>query len=145
MIQETQKAFNSALRAAGYKATPGRLALLELLRKSKKPLGIPEISKGLRGKKMDQVTLYRALATLEKIGLVRKVDLRHGHADYEFAHQDDHHHLNCLKCGKIQDFSGCDLGAVIRKALKKNPGFAEVSQHSLELFGLCKKCAAKGT
>lgn len=131
------------LRDAGYKATPGRLALLELLRRSKKPLSITEIARGLSasGRKMDQVTIYRNLESFEKIGVVRKVDLRHGHSDYELASEDDHHHLNCLRCGKVRDFAGCDLGSIIKKALRHNPEFAEVSQHSLELFGICRKCA----
>ena len=131
------------IRSAGYKATPGRLALLEVLQKSARPLSVPRIVRGLRGNKVDQATVYRALATLEKIGAVRRVDLRHGHADYELVQGGDHHHhINCLNCGTVQDFTGCVLGLVIKKALRKNPDFAEVREHSLELFGLCRKCTA---
>jgi Fe2+ or Zn2+ uptake regulation protein len=85
----------AALRAAGYKATPGRLALLDVLIENKKPLGIDSITRRLKERQinMNKVTAYRTLAMLEKIGLVRRVDLRHGHADYEMAGREDHHHL----------------------------------------------------
>lgn len=130
------------LRNAGYKATPKRLALLELLQKSKKPLSIQEITKGLRGKKMDQVTAYRILDVLEKIGLVRKVDLQHGHADYELAN-DDHHHIVCTRCGKIEDFEGCELEALTKKIARKSKSFPIIQRHSLEFFGVCRSCAHK--
>ena len=134
---------NKLLYDAGYKTTPGRLAILELLEKSKKPLGIAKITRGLRGKKLDPVTVYRVLDVLEKVGLVRKVDLRHGHADYEFAATDDHHHLVCVRCGRIEDFKGCDLDSLARKAIRDSNKFAKITQHSLEFFGTCKVCAGK--
>lgn len=130
------------LRNAGYKATPGRLALLEFLRKSKKPMSVAKIVHGLRGKKIDQVTAYRAIEALEKIGLVRKVDLRHGHADYEFA-ADDHHHLICAQCGRIEDFQDCGSDILARKILRKSKVFSKINRHSLEFFGTCKACADK--
>lgn len=129
------------LHNAGYKATPGRLALLEVLQKSKRPLSIQSIMRKLKGKKIDQVTLYRNLDALEKAKLVRKVDLRHGHADYELAGKDHHHHLSCLGCGEVRDFGGWDLKPIIRKVLRSNPDFDSISEHSLEFFGLCKDCA----
>ena len=131
------------IRKAGHKATPGRLAILDVLQKSKKPISIQELSKGLKGREIDQVTIYRNLDLLQKIGLVRKVDLRHGHSDYEFAGREDHHHLTCLSCGKMKDVLGCDLGPIIKKALRNNRDFAGISEHSLELFGLCRNCAPR--
>jgi Fur family ferric uptake transcriptional regulator len=135
----------ASLRKAGYKTTPGRVALLDILGKSRKPLSIPEIMDRLsqsKGAKIDQVTIYRTLDTLGKIGLVRKVDLRHGHSDYELAAADDHHHLVCIRCGQLEDFQGCNLDQLARRALKSSKDFAIVTQHSLEFFGLCKACAA---
>lgn len=139
--QMTRDTFNSFLRSAGLKATPGRLALLEVLYSAKSPRSIAKIMRELGGK-IDRVTAYRALAAMEKTGLVRKVNLEHGHADYELA-LDDHHHLVCTACGRLEDFGGCDLRGLERKALKQSKYFAEIRQHSLEFFGLCKACAAK--
>lgn len=130
--------FKSFLRSARLKATPGRLALLEVLQKSKKPQGITKIMRAL-GKNMNRVTVYRALAAMEKAGLVRTVNLEHGHADYELA-LDDHHHLVCTRCGRIEDFDDCGLDKMARKVAKDSKDFARVDRHSLELFGLCKNC-----
>src|SRR5690606_6094143 len=92
------------LRAANLKATKPRLAVLAALAKVGKPLGVPELQRAHRD--FDAVTLYRVLDDLFKAGILRRVDVRHGHADYELAHH-HHHHLVCTRCGMIEDIDDC--------------------------------------
>lgn len=122
------------LRERGLKATPARLRVLSALAGLHKPAGIQELSSAANLRAMDTVTLYRALDAFMKAGLVREVNLRHGHADYELADW-HHHHAVCTSCGTVEDLDWCPVGVAPVKR------FA-VIDHALELFGLCRACVA---
>ncbi len=141
MVKTEHENIGDRLRNAGSKATPGRIALLEFLEKSKRPLSIPRIAKGLHNT-LSPVTLYRALETLAGSGIIRRVDLGHSHAHYEFVMESGHHHhLVCTNCGAIEDIPTCDVEALGKKILKKSKTFVSIKSHSLEFFGLCAVCA----
>jgi Fe2+ or Zn2+ uptake regulation protein len=134
--------FSELLRQAGYRATPGRLKILKILQAQKEPLSIQELMLKLVDEKIDQATVYRVLHVFQKIGLIRQVNLHHGHADYEFVHADDHHHLVCVKCGRVEDIPGCDGEQLALQALSQSKSFSRITQHSFEFFGICKACDA---
>jgi Fur family ferric uptake transcriptional regulator len=133
--------FKGVLRAQGLKATPARLKVLKTLFQSGKPQSIQQILESLEAKESFKVTVYRVLADLKGTGIVRQVDFQQPHAYYELADPADHHHLVCVKCNRIEDFIGCDADNMADAALKKSTGFARVTGHSFELFGLCNRCA----
>ena len=131
------------IRKAGFRATKPRLLVLSHLQKAKYPLGIKEIIESIGRKNVDQVTIYRILDSFKKAGLVVQVDFQHGRAYYELKDaKHDHHHIVCTNCDKIEDFTGCEYEKLATKALKQTRGFAKVTNHSVELFGLCNTCAA---
>jgi Fur family ferric uptake transcriptional regulator len=131
------------IRKAGFRATKPRLLVLTHLQKAKYPLGIKEIIEGIGRKNVDQVTVYRILDSFKKAGLVVQVDFQHGRAYYELKDaKHDHHHIVCTNCDKVEDFTGCEYEKLATKALKQTHGFAKVTNHSVELFGLCNTCAA---
>jgi Fe2+ or Zn2+ uptake regulation protein len=132
----------SLLRKTGLKATDQRLAILTVLKKTKQPLSSQEIIAQL-GTTFDAVTVYRTVKTLLEKGLIRQIDLRQNNARYEMADLDDHHHLVCVQCGRIEDISGCIAEDMQEDILKKTKHFAEIRDHSLEFYGLCKNCAKK--
>lgn len=134
----------ATLRTAGHRATSARLAILEVLERASQPLSTQRIYQAIRKDSgADQATVYRSLELLEASGIVRQVDLRHGHAHYELADQNDHHHLVCLHCGRIEDFEGCGVRDMVKKTLRQSKQFASVQEHSFELFGVCKSCTRK--
>ncbi|MDO8407924.1 MAG: hypothetical protein Q7S95_01660, partial [bacterium] len=55
--------FADALRRAGFRATYGRMALLEVLSKADRPMSVEGVAKLVRGK-LDLVNTYRALEAL---------------------------------------------------------------------------------
>ena len=137
----TPKNFSVILRDNGYKATPARLALLAVLKNADHPLTIQELLKELGGK-VNQATIYRSLESLLAVSIVRQVDMQHGHAHYELhSGQAHHHHLICRSCGQTEDVQQCDIMAIEDSVLKKSRTFASIEEHSLEFFGMCKKCA----
>jgi Fe2+ or Zn2+ uptake regulation protein len=117
------------LKTAGFKATPSRLAILEVLAHEEKPFAVHELEQRLKGK-INEVTLYRALEAFAAKGIVRRVDLGHDHTHYELE-QKHHHHFVCITCGEVEDIKICPLPQIKNRT---------ISSHSLEFFGLCKSC-----
>ena len=128
------------LRKHSLKVTPLRLAILSILRKSPDPVGAPEIFQQAKTAGANYVTVYRTMKTLEESGIVRRVNLRHNHADYELSGE-DHHHLICTTCDRIEDFDGCEIENLAKCALKQSKTFATINDHALEFFGKCRDCA----
>ncbi len=130
------------LRKSGHKATPSLLAILEVFKKNKNPLSAQEIINSLPSD-TDQTTVYRTLKSLKEKGVIKQIDLRHNHAHYEIADANDHHHLICLRCGKIEDVEHHNVEVMEHTILQNAKRFAEIRQHTLEFYGICKVCAKK--
>jgi len=134
--------FKHMLRRSGFKATPSRLAILAVFKNSKGPLSAQGVVDALP-RDADQATVYRTLRSLKEKGLIRPIDLRHNHAHYEFAALAEHHHLICLRCGKIEDVHHCGVEVMQGAVLRGSKHFAEIRQHALEFYGICKICAKR--
>jgi Fe2+ or Zn2+ uptake regulation protein len=125
--------------------TPSRRALVELLYRAGRPLGIDEI---LQAIDLPQSSVYRNLAVLERAGAVTRLPARGGHARYELSEVivGHHHHLHlvCTGCGRMED---CDLPAALERqvnALLESLAVGERFRpdgHRLEVFGLGACCA----
>lgn len=146
MAKTTEKTSDSflrdVLRSKGYRATPGKIALLRMLKESSHPLTIAEILVKIKNAK-DTTTLYRSLDALVDSGVLRKVHFKERGARYEW-HMDrsHHHHIVCEDCGKIEDVDICDTG-LDKEVLKQAKSFKKVKGHSIEFFGYCATCAKK--
>jgi len=134
--------FKTLLRKSGYKATPARLAVLTVLQRSRNPVSAQEIM-GSLPYDIDQATVYRTVKSLKQKGIIRQIDLRQNHAHYEFADMAEHHHLVCVECGRIEDVQHCKVEDWEGTVLKHSKQFAEIRQHALEFYGICKTCAQK--
>lgn len=137
------RVIDDRLRAVGMKVTPARSAMLAHMMKQKKPQTVETIVEYLG---VDQATTYRNLRMLVEKGLVRRIELQHGHAHYEIAEDNtDHHHIACISCHRVEDFDGCNADALFSRALAQTKHFKKIVQHSLELFGLCVTCASRAS
>ena len=127
------------LRKAGLRATETRIAVFSFLHKKHLPLSIADIAAALP--KIDTVTIYRTIATGKELGIIKEISLGDGVLTYEFAPDGHgHHHVVCTSCNKIEDVTSCNESLLARQALREVSGFAAITGHSLEFFGLCKKC-----
>ncbi|HEY4523188.1 MAG TPA: transcriptional repressor [Candidatus Paceibacterota bacterium] len=90
--------FADALRQAGFRATYGRVALLEVLTKSHTPISVEAAARLVRGK-LDLVNAYRALEAFTRAGLARRVDVGHRHIHYGLASLGRHQHAFVCVCG----------------------------------------------
>ncbi len=139
----TAQIAHDALRKRGLRATAARILIFNVLKKSRYPLSVHDVKKHREAKRIDTVTVYRTLEAFNRSGLVSQVDFRLGRAFYELSEGQDHHHIMCVNCNKIQDFTGCDFQSLAKQALRQARGFTQITSHSLEFFGLCAPCAQK--
>lgn len=129
------------LRRESRRLTGPRQAILEVLRRHRRPLSNKEILALLPGGDCDLATVYRAMHLLRRLGLVQRYDLGDGVARHELLEPGDdghHHHLVCRACSKVVEVEACALEE-FEAALGARSGFAQVS-HRLEFFGICPEC-----
>ncbi len=131
--------FRTLLQSSDLKATPARLAVLSFLDNNKSPLDADAIFAHLREEhdEADKATIYRILETFVAKGLLKRLEFGEGKYRYELA-GDDHHHLICENCGKIEDISDCNISD-LEADIKQKKNFL-VKRHSLEFYGLCQNC-----
>lgn len=131
------------LKQRGFKATPVRLAILDILTKNHNPLNaemiFSELLKSKDFKQTNEATVYRTLLSFEKVGLIKPIDLRKDSVFFELS-ADHHHHIVCVKCNAIEDFKEPKLEKILHCIAKKSTKFRNITDHSLELFGVCKHC-----
>jgi Fe2+ or Zn2+ uptake regulation protein len=142
MGQDTAK-HSETLRRMGHPATRGRQEILRILSESRLPLSPRDIRARFPDPKPDAATVYRNLALLSTLGLVRSVALHERSRRYEAAGGDMHRHrIVCRACGRIESFPAkkCDLSRIEEDI--RGLGFT-VTGHSLEFFGDCPDCRRK--
>ena len=96
------KDFSTTLNEKGLKNTPIREAILNVFSTDCKPINAEYIFDKLKYKKINLVTIYRTLASLEEASILRRVDMHKGSAFYELGF-DHHHHLVCTDCGTVEE------------------------------------------
>src|SRR5688572_15863060 len=102
---------STELRDADLRATPARVALMNLLETSDEPLDVQTMIDFLLKKaiKTDPATVFRIVNMFTEKGLTKQIQLNEGKFRYELASKEDHHHLICNSCGSIEDISDCSI------------------------------------
>lgn len=134
-----------ALKEAGMKSTPKRLAILGMLEGESAYASPEELWKRLRDRfdSLGLPTVYRILEELAESGVITKVIHPNRQLYYYFcSNREHHHHFVCLNCRKVEDISSCDIEALEREVTQRNGG--RVLSHILQLNGLCAGCAKEG-
>lgn len=132
------------LRKAGLKVTLPRMKILEMLEQNRnRHLSAEDVYKSLleSGDDIGLATVYRVLTQFEAAGLVQRHHFEGNQAVFELAEGEHHDHMVCLGCGAIEEF--CDeLIERRQQEAAAERGF-QISDHSLILYGKCRKCQAK--
>lgn len=127
------------LKAAGYKLTTPRQAVIEVLETID---GHPSHDQILtEGKKiypkLSRATVYRTMELLVSLQLVRPLYLNDATQRF-VSGTGGHHHLVCSTCGDIFEFDHCTVDQ-LQQELAQKFSF-EIRSHLLEFQGLCKDC-----
>ena len=132
-----------SLKERGVRLTRQRQILLELIDKTGEHLDAERLYQMAKEKdpKLNRVTVYRTLKMLKAGGLVDELDLMHYGGDqhyYETRLKQEHAHVICLRCGKVEEFFGEPLQR-LRKQIESHFGF-QVLLARTEVGGYCAHC-----
>jgi Fur family ferric uptake transcriptional regulator/Fur family zinc uptake transcriptional regulator len=143
MTQGKVMATDQLLDAAGLRRTKARALVLEMLNSVDRPLSHQEIAAAPDIGSLDRVTLYRTLTTLQRAGLLHRVQgvdgvwRFRGHRTRTGKCGGNHIHFLCLECGRMSCLPEQSLPWV------KEPEGAEVFGKQLVVYGLCATCKSE--
>lgn len=134
------------LEAKGIRLTAQRRALIEVIQASKEHLDAASLLDRARKRQpnIDRATVYRTVELLKKLRLIDELDLMHLEGEkhyYEVRTKQDHIHLACFRCGRIEEFV-TPLFERLKAEISKDAGF-EIRVTRLEVGGSCRACSAK--
>ena len=145
MNQRNGALLKNMLKEGGYKLTPQRQAVYDAIAcHSDKHMKCEEIYFLLSADfpRIGLATVYRTLSIFTEVGLLSKVNFDDGYLRYELnsspADAHKHHHLICLRCGRIDEAIE-DLMEELEKAVLDKFGF-QVEDHSVKIYGYCSSC-----
>ena len=129
----------AAVRSAGLRATPSRIAVLHVLRSAGSPSSHSEVVAKLASQAWDPATIYRNLTDLSDVGLARRTDV--GDHVWRFEaitgnHEASAHpHFVCTECGSVECLPELD---VVTRA--KAPRAVRLKRVEIQLRGACDAC-----
>jgi Fur family transcriptional regulator, ferric uptake regulator len=141
MTRQSLDELRAAVRGKGLRATPSRLAVLELLRSSDTPMSHGDVADRLANQTWDRATIYRNLTDLAEAGLVRRTDVgdhvwrfEATSAEHESA---AHPHFVCTECGTVECLPEIELAV---RSRSKPPRAVKQRQVEVQVRGLCDAC-----
>jgi Fur family transcriptional regulator, ferric uptake regulator len=131
------------LAARGYRSTHPRRAVWNALQAAAEAphLTAEEVAERVHRTRpeVNLASVYRTLALLRELGLVRESRLADGHpARWELAHPDEHFHVVCDRCGRVDHHVG-SLVAEIVDHLRSSHHFVP-ERVDLVVHGHCVNC-----
>ncbi len=137
--------FKKIIRSMGLKITEQRLLILQSLYDSEIKSGERHVTAQelyekviAKDSSVGFATVYRFLRDLADKNHVTEVRMGGQASRYELSTHDHHDHLTCTSCGKIVEFENPKIEK-LQLQVAEYFGF-KLTNHVLELFGLCASC-----
>ena len=129
----------ATLREQGYRLTPQRNLIWEVLRDAGRHVTADEVAAEVRRTLPDVnvSTVYRTLELLVSLALVVETRLDGSASYYEVSPEPTHHHFVCRRCGAVDHFGDSLLAAVQDELGARG---CEVERIRVTAFGLCATC-----
>jgi Fur family ferric uptake transcriptional regulator len=138
--------FLEALRSRGFRFTPQREMILEVLHHMPEHVTAEQIYARVHelSSQVDIATVYRTLELLEELQFVSVIEVGGQERCFEFVGRDKPHaHLVCQSCGRILDMDTETYQALTLR-LKDEHGF-EAGESRLAIVGHCAACQGRQT
>lgn len=126
-------------RQEGYKITPQRRAIFEILFKNDSHPKAETIYEEIKVKMPDisRTTVYTTLKELNDLGIIDVVRNIGENINRYDPNTEDHHHLYCLQCHRIIDIENYFKGVELSD--ENSSGFQIIKQQ-ITFFGYCPDC-----
>ncbi|QCX32545.1 transcriptional repressor [Caloramator sp. E03] len=121
------------------KLTPQRYAIYKYLLSVKTHPSAEMIYNALKKSypTMSLATVYKTLKTLNEIGLVQEINVGEDNFRYD-ANVNNHPHIVCLNCGKVDDIEKANFDMVKEEASKYTN--YDINSYKIYFYGICPKC-----
>ncbi len=134
--------FKNLLKKNNLKFTIQREVILETLYNSDEHLTPESLHRLIQEKfpelKTGIATIYRTLALLEESNMVTSLSFGAQGKKYELGAKEHHDHMICTECGNITEFVDEEIEER-QHSIAEALGF-EMSDHSMQIYGICAKC-----
>jgi len=132
--------FIETLRRRGYRITPQREMIVEVIAHSSRHMTAEEVFAEVqtRTRAVNVATVYRTLDLLVEEGLASRANLGGGRVVYATAEHGPHVHLVCRHCGYVIDADVASFESLFGH-IQDQYGFACGPQH-FAITGLCVGC-----
>jgi Fur family ferric uptake transcriptional regulator len=147
LSEGSSRGLRNSLHDRGQRLTPQRERMLALFQHlgEGRHLSAEEAHQRLRaqGEQVSLATVYRTLRLLSGMGLLKELELAEGGRRFELAGGEHrhHHHLVCVRCGRIEEFENPAVLAAAAAAATRHR-FRLLEPGVLNVRGLCPACAA---
>jgi Fur family transcriptional regulator, stress-responsive regulator len=141
---KTVDELTALFRQQGLRVTPQRQAIFGLLHGDDRHPTVESLYEAARARMptISLKTVYQTVNDLAAMGEVVLLDLGTGSYRVDPNVEHNHHHLICIRCGKVRDVP-LDLPDV-KLPPRYGRGFS-VSAVEVNFRGLCDECAAQST
>lgn len=135
--------FIEILHQRGYRVTPQREMIIEIIAHSGRHMTVDEVTEELhtRTQSVNVATVYRTLDLLVEEGLASRADLGEGRVVYATAQHGPHVHLVCRQCGRVIDADVALFESLFQR-IRAGYGFV-CSPHHFAIYGLCADCQSQ--
>jgi len=133
---------DALIRGAGLRVTATRVAVLEALRDRPHATAddvFARVSGTLAGTSKQSV--YNALGDFADAGLARRIEPAGHSGTFELRVGDNHHHVVCTRCGRIDDVD-CVVGSAPCLHVPEGSGFV-IETAEVTFWGVCPDCRAE--
>ncbi len=126
------------LELRGHRITASRRRVLEALVAAPAHFTVDDVLRSVPD--VGRATVFRTMKLLQDLNVVCRVLMEDGSLHYRLSTRGHHHHLVCRSCGRVEDFSTCDVSAVIDQLAQATE--YQIEGHWLEVYGRCSACRA---
>jgi Fur family ferric uptake transcriptional regulator len=143
MMDKIQRKTRRILSGSQKRATSQRVLLLGLIQRSNGHVDADELHRQARKKypRISLSTVYRNLQVFSEMGLIEKLHFDEEHHHYEVTPATEHHHLLCVDCGRIVEFT-LPLRNQLHDEVSRQFDF-EIDGIEVQVTGVCSSCRRK--
>jgi Fur family ferric uptake transcriptional regulator len=124
------------LEVRGHRITASRRRVIDAILAQPAHFTVDEVLHASRG--VGRATVFRTMKLLTDLNLLCRVLLEDGQLHYRMSARGHHHHLVCRDCGRVEDFTNCDVDGLVRQLARSTD--YEIEGHWLEVYGRCRVC-----
>ncbi len=137
----SSKELGELLRGSGYKVTPQRLAVYEVLAERHWHPSAEMLYAGLQQRypAISLATVYKTVEILQKINVIQIINIGENSLRYD-ADIHPHHHVQCTLCGSVADIELKAAGLDgINSQAEAESGYL-ISGRQFNFYGICPNC-----